>query len=197
MKKMLWMFVPFVVILALGGCTSTGGIEENPLQNLLTEAVVEGAEQQSTPIEGAVCTTEYDAKSKNRTTNVQLAAEAINGTVVLPGEAFSFNDTVGATNRARGYKPAKIFVRGKEELGVGGGVCQVSSTLYNAVDSVGMEIIERHPHSKRVYYVPEGRDAATSYGVIDFKFRNVMDCPIKIVARMADGNLTVSLEAVA
>ena len=189
-------FSVLVGIWVFSGCAATAGsVTESPLQNLLTEAVVEGAMPQSVPIKGAVCTTEYNEKAKNRTTNVQLAAKALDGVVIQPGQVFSFNEAVGKTNRARGYKPAKIFVRGKEEQGVGGGVCQVSSTLYNAADFAGMDIIERHPHSKRVYYVPEGRDAATSYGVIDFKFRNVLDFPVKIVAKATDGKLTVTLEA--
>jgi len=191
MKKLLWMLP---ILLILGSCGMSGsGIVEGSLATTLIEGV---AGAQSVPIHGASLTTDYNDKIKNRTTNLEIATKTINGVILQPGDVFSFNETIGKTTREKGYKPAKIFVRGKEEEALGGGICQVSSTLYNAADFGGMEIIERHPHSKKVGYVKEGRDAATSYGGVDLKFKNVLAHPVKIVAKAAGGKLTVSLEAV-
>jgi vancomycin resistance protein YoaR len=86
-----------------------------------------------------------------------------------------------------------VFNQGKESKGYGGGVCQVSSTLFNTAEKAGLEIVERHRHSKRVYYVPKGKDAATSYGGVDFKFKNTLAYPIKINARADDEKVTVSV----
>lgn len=137
--------------------------------------------------------TEFSPSATSRNTNIKKAASSINGKVVMPGEIFSFNNTIGPTSKARGYKLARVFHKGQERKGYGGGVCQVSSTLYNAADEAGMEIVERHPHSRRVYYVPKGRDAATSYGSSDFKFRNNYNFPVVIVTQSTDDSLTVQI----
>ena len=190
MRRFIWI-LPALLFFASCG-TSGGGIVESSLATTLIEAVG----PQSQPIEGASLTTDYNEKIKNRTINLQIAAKTINGVILQPGETFSFNEAIGKTTRAKGYRSAKIFVRGKEEEGMGGGICQVSSTLYNAADFGGMEIVERHPHSKKVGYVKEGRDAATSYGGVDLKFKNVLPHPVKIVATATGGKLTVALEAI-
>ncbi|MCL2371947.1 MAG: VanW family protein [Defluviitaleaceae bacterium] len=137
--------------------------------------------------------TEFDAAQKNRATNISRAAETINGKTVQPGETFSYNETVGPTIEKRGYKKDIIFVDGEKKEGVGGGVCQVSTTLFNAAESAGLEILERHDHSRPVTYAPTGKDAATSYGGIDFKFKNNKLFPIKIIATADNGKITVSL----
>jgi len=124
--------------------------------------------------------TKFGLGAKARNQNIALAAKAIDNTVVYPGETFSYNETVGPTTKANGFKKAQVFKKGKKEYGYGGGVCQVSSTLYNAVDKAGLEVLERHDHSLPVDYVPEGKDAATSYGGIDFKFFNNLDRPVRI-----------------
>ena len=197
MKKFLWPLAIFTVgVLALCSCTTMGETTESPITTSLAGVIAENITPASTPIENAAFTTKYDEALKNRTTNLELATKTINGTVVNPDEVFSFNETIGKPTLARGYKIAKIFVKGKEEKGIGGGICQVSSTLYNAADFGGLEIVERHAHSKRVYYVDEGRDAAASYGGIDLKFRNTLSLPVKIVANAVDGELTVTLEAI-
>ena len=138
-------------------------------------------------------TTKFDTKSFGRAENIKLSSQAINEKEIKPGETFSFNNTVGATNKQNGYKKAKIFVKGKKQTGYGGGVCQVSSTLYNAVLSANLEVIERHSHSKKVYYVAEDKDAATSYGGIDFKFVNNKDYTIKIISYIYNDTVTVAL----
>jgi len=183
-------------LLVFSACSAMGGMGDGLLVNSLAEAVVDSAAMHSRPIQGASLTTEYNEKTKNRTTNLVIATKTIDGTILQPGDTFSFNEAIGKTTWAKGYRPAKIFVKGREAEAMGGGICQVSSTLYNAADYGGMEIIERHPHSKKVGYVKEGRDAAVSYGGVDLKFRNGLDYPVKIVAKASGGELTISLEAV-
>ena len=126
------------------------------------------------------CTTSFAGGKAARKENITLASNAINGTIIKPGEVFSFNETVGPTNKKAGFRLARIFVGGRDSEGYGGGVCQVSSTLYKAAKEAGLEIVERHPHSKRVTYLPKGEDAATSYGRIDLKIRNNKNCNVKI-----------------
>lgn len=197
MRKFIFIFILAADLLIINSCgMAGGGIAESSLATTLVDTVAEGAAGiQSTPIKGATLTTDYNEKAKNRTTNLQIATKTINGVILRPGDVFSFNETIGKTTWAKGYRPAKIFVRGREEQGMGGGICQVSSTLYNAADFGGMEITERHPHSKKVGYVKEGRDAATSYGGVDLKFKNVLPHPVKIAATATGGKLTVALEA--
>ena len=139
----------------------------------------------------AIYSTTFNINDKARRVNITQAAKSINGVVVHPGEEFSFNQTVGPTIEKRGYLKGKIFVNGKESMGVGGGVCQVSSTLFCAVTIMGLETTERHPHSRPVKYVPKGYDAATSYGVIDYKFVNNQPFPVIIEAAVEGNTLTV------
>lgn len=129
---------------------------------------------------------------KSRTVNLKLAAAAINGQVILPGKTFSFNKTVGPRTRERGYLEATIFVSGKKEQGMGGGICQVSSTLYNAVLNSKLRVVERHTHSLPVTYVPTGRDATVSYGYLDFRFQNNGKRPVKIRAIVERNILDIS-----
>ena len=116
--------------------------------------------------------TEFKNPKKARAHNITLAAEKINDSVVEPGGEFSFNEAVGPTTKRNGFKLGMIFNSGRRSQGYGGGVCQVSSTLYNAAKDAGMEITERHEHSLDVGYIERGNDAATSYGVKDLKFKN-------------------------
>ncbi len=122
--------------------------------------------------------------SENRAHNIRLATSMINNYLLLPGEVFSFNGTTGPRTIARGFKKAPIIVGESQVDGPGGGVCQVSTTLYNAALEAGMEIVERHPHSKRVHYVPKGRDAAVSGEDLDLRFRNGYDFPVLIKGEM-------------
>lgn len=138
-------------------------------------------------------TTIFNKKNTPRKENIALAVENLDETIILPGEVFSYNETVGPTTKEKGFKLAKIFIKGNESKGYGGGVCQVSTTLYNAVLEANMDIIERHPHSKDVAYVDEGKDAAVSYGGIDFKFANTLDVPIKINADITSNEITVKI----
>ncbi len=108
---------------------------------------------------------------ENRVHNIKLACEKISGTLVYPEETFSFNEIVGERTTHRGFKEAPIIFHGEKSYGTGGGICQVSSTLYMATTAAGMKILERHPHSETVSYAP-GTDATVAYDSLDFKFKN-------------------------
>ena len=137
--------------------------------------------------------TKFSESVVNRAVNVHLAAEALDNATVWPDEEFSFNETVGPRTTTGGYRKAKI-IKGDEFVdGIGGGVCQVSSTLYNAVLEAGFEVTERFPHSLPVDYVPTGKDATVSYGFIDFKFINRSNSPIIIHTECNNGRLVVAL----
>jgi len=138
-------------------------------------------------------TTIYDAGNGNRSHNIALAAKTINGTILLPGETFSYNGILGNTNKEKGYKLGTAYVGGKVVESYGGGICQVSSTLYNSVLYANLEIVERHNHSYVVNYVPAGRDATVAYGGKDFKFKNSRNYPIKIVASAKNGVVSISI----
>lgn len=129
----------------------------------------------------------------NRTTNLILAANKISGTVVMPGENFSFNQVVGERTIAAGYKNAAIFVNGEVEDGLAGGICQVSSTLYDAVIGANLEITERHNHSKLTSYLPGGKDATVVWGRYDFQFKNSREYPIKIEMSVENGVMTAMI----
>ncbi len=128
--------------------------------------------------------TSTSGSSDNRVNNIELALKTLNGTCVLPGETFSFNATIGQRTKDRGYKMAGAFSSGMATEEVGGGICQVSTTLFNAVVKADLEVIERQPHSRTIHYVDEGKDAAVSWPNQDFKFTNNSDFPVYIVAGM-------------
>ncbi|MDP4095039.1 MAG: VanW family protein [Bacillota bacterium] len=129
--------------------------------------------------------------NRSRAGNIKLAVSAINGKILAPGEVFSFNDTVGPRTEETGYGQAYTYVNGKEELGVGGGICQVASTLYNAVLLADLNVVSRSNHFFTVSYVPLGRDATVAYGSTDFKFKNSTNWPLRVDAYIGSGNRLV------
>ncbi|MBA4543949.1 VanW family protein [Thermoactinomyces daqus] len=137
--------------------------------------------------------TYFNARNLNRTHNIRLSVQAIDHTVLLPGQIFSFNRIVGERSLARGYRPARIIVKGEYSEGIGGGICQTSSTLFNSVDRAGLRVIQRVSHSKMVTYVPKYRDATVSWGGPDFRFQNQLNEPILIEAEIQRGRLTISI----
>ncbi|WP_281974606.1 VanW family protein [Halobacillus litoralis] len=137
--------------------------------------------------------TYYKKTNKGRTNNISLATEAINNHVVFPGELFSFNKVVGKRTEEKGYVRAPVIVRGELAEDIGGGICQVSSTLYNAVDHAGLKIVERYSHSKKVPYVPPGRDATVSWYGPDFTFKNEFNQPVLIQAKSVNGMVLVHI----
>ena len=165
-------------------------VNENPIE---ISAVVSVTEPEYTKKQVEKCkdmigrySTSYATSTSARATNVRVAANYINGTVVYPGKTFSVIETIKDRTEENGYMPASEYSSGKVVEGIGGGVCQVSTTLYNAVINAELEIVERSPHSMVVSYVDVSRDAAISGDYKDFKFKNNTDVPIYI-AGVADG----------
>ena len=138
-------------------------------------------------------TTRYDAKDADRTTNLRLACQKLNNKVVMPGETFSYNQTLGERTIAAGYKNAKVYENGQVVDGIGGGICQISSTLYNAVLLANLDIVERRNHQFVTSYVEAGKDATVVYGTTDFRFKNTRKYPIKIIATANSGIATISI----
>lgn len=139
--------------------------------------------------------TKIYSNDTNRTKNMEITASTLNGTIVKNGETFSFCNTVGPATSSKGYLEADIYDHdGNKKKGYGGGNCQVSSTLYNAVLAVSsLTVIERHPHSNHVPYVADGKDAAVASGSYDFKFRNDTGNDIKILSSVTEGLVNVTL----
>ncbi len=130
-----------------------------------------------------------------RQNNLEITSNKLNGTIVKPNETFSFTKTIGPSTSAKGYEEADIYdSNGNKIKGYGGGNCQVSSTLYNAVQKVSsLKVVERHEHSNTVPYVKEGHDAAVAYGSVDFKFKNTNNYSIKILAQASKKYVVVKL----
>lgn len=136
----------------------------------------------------------YYTGNANRTTNLRLACEAINGTVLQPNEIFSFNDIVGQRTAEKGYKEGIIYANdGASESEVGGGICQIASMIYYCTLMADFQIIEREPHMYVVTYVDPGMDATVYWGALDFQFRNTNETPVMVNASVKDGLVSVSL----
>lgn len=139
--------------------------------------------------------TKIYSSDKARQNNIQITCKSLDGTIVKKGETFSFCNTVGKATSAKGYQEADIFDHdGNKKKGIGGGNCQVSSTLYNALlNAPSLKITERHEHSNKVPYVAKGKDAAVAYGSYDLKFINNSNNDIKITASTNGASVTISL----
>lgn len=164
-----------------------------PLKITIPEVTLESIAGQAFPNKLAEFTTRYDITNKNRSTNLELSSKKVDGTIVLPGEVFSYNKIVGARTISAGYKEAAIYSGGKVVQGIGGGICQLSSTLYNAVLYANLEITNRTNHRFLTSYVQAGRDATVSWGTIDFCFKNTRNYPIKIVSSVASGIVRITI----
>ncbi|WP_373897705.1 VanW family protein [Haloimpatiens sp. FM7315] len=137
--------------------------------------------------------TSYGTSSYERATNIKIATASINGYVLMPGEVFSFNEVVGKRTAEKGYESAGVIIGNKLESGLGGGVCQVSSTLYNAVLNAGLNSVERVHHTFPSSYVKMGRDATVDYGNIDYKFKNSFNHPIYIEGHAGGGVINFNI----
>jgi vancomycin resistance protein YoaR len=137
--------------------------------------------------------THFNASVAGRSKNIELSAQAINNVIIGTQDIFSFNTTVGPSDQAHGYLPAKEAIDGKLVDGIGGGICQTSSTLYNAIDKLGVSYVEKHHHSLHVGYVPQGRDATVSYGGADFRFQNTTGVPLLLKTIVRNGTLTIEV----
>lgn len=137
--------------------------------------------------------TQFDKTDKNRTDNIKLACSRFNGTILLPGESFSMNNALGPRTRENGYKEAPIIFKNELVPGTGGGVCQVSTTLYNTVLLAGLNVIEREHHSMPLYYISPGRDATITEDSIDFRFVNSLDYPVCLQAGVSGNKLDIGV----
>lgn len=199
-----------LLIFLLTGCSSSETAEDTNSQtsrlstteeNIVSENLSNSASEQTstptpfTPVQLATYSTKIYTKTEERQNNVRIACEELNGTTVAPGETFSFTDTLGPANPEEGYQKAETFDKNGEIIQeYGGGKCQISSTLYNAVLAVPtLTVVERHEHSNDVPYVEEGKDAAVSFGSVDFKFRNDNSYTIRIDASCTEDDITVSI----
>lgn len=145
------------------------------------------------PDQLATFTTRYDASNTDRTTNLRIACQKLNGKVILSGDTFSYNKTLGERTVAAGYRNGKVYENGQVVDGIGGGICQISSTLYNAVLMSNLEIVERRNHQFVTSYLPAGRDATVVYGMTDFKFKNTRQYPVRLAASVQNGIATISV----
>ncbi|MGG3801595.1 VanW family protein [Metabacillus fastidiosus] len=139
--------------------------------------------------------TTFDSGVKGRSANIALSSGDINNYILGPGDRFYFNLITGPRTPERGYQKAMEIVNKEFVEGYGGGICQTSSTLYNAVVNAGLEIIEVHNHSRNIGYVPVGKDATVAYGVKDFKFANNKPYPVMVRAIVENGSLTIQITA--
>lgn len=141
------------------------------------------------------CTTSFYPGSEGRSSNIDRASERLGGTLVKPGEVLSFNRTVGPVDGPGGYDKAPVIVDEKLVDDYGGGICQVSTTLYGAVLLSGLEVVERYPHSSPVKYAPPGLDATVSEGLLDFVFKNNLGSPVYIISsvNVGDGSVKIAL----
>jgi vancomycin resistance protein VanW len=138
--------------------------------------------------------TGLDGRTRNQSHNAELSLRKLEGTVIGPGETFSFNETVGSYSRDQGFRKAPVSYNGQLITGWGGGVCQTSTTLYNAALLSGMEIQERHRHRFAPSYVELGRDAAVAYPDYDLKFRNPHPFPVRIRGEIRGASLVVRID---
>lgn len=134
--------------------------------------------------------TNFSAGNLNRTNNIRIAAGSLSGSLLMPGDVLSYNETVGRRTPNAGYKLAGVYANGRHEVDYGGGICQVSTTLFNAAALANLEIVHRQHHSMPVPYVPVGRDATVDYNGIDFKIKNNYDTPIAVASEVKGGTIT-------
>ena len=174
-------------------------IEENkqeyeiPLKITIPKKTLADLGEKAFPDQLSTYTTRYNAGNYNRSNNLELAAKAINGTILMPGETFSYNQTVGERTISAGYKAAGAYAGGKVVQDVGGGICQISSTLYNEVLLANLEVTDRSNHCFETSYVAAGRDATVNWGTVDFQFKNNRNYPIKIETAAKDGIATAQI----
>lgn len=161
-------------------------------QEVLPKLTAEDLEREKITGSLAVYTTYFDPSQTGRTENVRLAAAALDGAVIAPGETFSFNQRVGERTEEKGYKDAYVIVDGQFVEGLGGGICQVSSTLYNTALLADLPITQRTNHDLAITYVPQGQDATVSWPNLDFQFRNDSGAYILVKTTMGRDNLTIN-----
>ena len=202
MKKSLWIFILLILISGIAIFAFKGnnndsyiGERTSSKSNSINQNINVSKEEEKQEEKLAEFSTRLPNDTKARDDNIKIACKILNGSVVKSGETFSFWDSLGCTTKEKGYKKAKTFTSdGKVTKSYGGGVCQISTTIYNAVLKVkGLEIKERHEHSRDVAYIEDGKDAAVSFGSADLKFKNTLDYDIKIEAKVEDRGVKIKL----
>lgn len=172
--------------------SNTGGDVELPLYKTETQYLLEDVPYLDEVVVASY-TTYFNEADTGRNKNIELSTKAIHNTIVGTGDIFSFNTIVGPRTEETGYQPATEIVNGEFVMGIGGGICQTSSTLFNAVDQVGVKMVERHHHSLPIGYVPAGRDATVSYGSLDFKFENTTGVPLLFTTNYTKNSVTIEV----
>lgn len=210
MKKYLWIFL--ILILIVGGAIfafnkNDDKSESNYIANKTVAEINLSENQENNTIKTEYKKGEETVKkisefstrlpkdTKARYSNIKLACETLNGTVVKKGETFSLWNVLGCPTKEKGYRKAKTFTsNGEVTQSYGGGICQVSTTIYNAVLEVEeLDIKERHEHSRDVVYIKDGKDAAVSYKSADLKFKNTLDYDVKIEAKVENNKIKIKL----
>ncbi|MBB6632546.1 VanW family protein [Cohnella thailandensis] len=180
--------------LSLTDATPTEYEVELPLAEVVPEVTVASLKEEGLARKIMEFSTSFETSGEGRSHNVTAAAMALDGTLLLPGDEFSYGDIVAKAEKEYGYKEAPVIQNGKLVPGIGGGICQVSSTLYNAIIRVdGIDITERRNHSIPVSYLPLGLDATFADGYIDFRFKNTTGKQLLIRTVVKDKVLTVKL----
>lgn len=210
MKKYLWIFFIFILIAGIaffvfnnsnngdGGYTAekTGSSNQNlEVGGWGVENDSQEDNQEKNVEELASFSTRLPNDTEARDDNIKLGCKTLNGTKIKSGEIFSLWDTLGCPTKEKGYEKAKSFTSdGKVIQSYGGGICQLSTTIYNAVLEVdGLKVTERHEHSREVPYIEDGKDAAVSYNTSDLKFKNTLDYDVKIEAEVEDREVKIKL----
>ena len=206
MKKYLWIFIFFALGIGIAffafysnqpqkdsytaektGAKIENNITEN-MNNTLSNNEIQDEELSS-------FSTKLPKDTKARYSNIDLACKTLNGTIIKKGETFSLWNVLGCPTKEKGYRKAKTFTStGKVTQSYGGGICQISTTIYNAVLKVEeLDIKERHEHSRDVVYIKDGKDAAVSYKSADFKFKNTLDYDIMLEAKLEDNQVKIEI----
>lgn len=199
MKKVLWIFFLLSIITGVIFFTFNKNnnkiSEEYTAQRTGTSRSLEEKKDVKNEEELSSFSTKLPKDTKARESNINLACNTLNGTIIKSGKTFSFWEVIGNPTKEKGYKKAKTFTSdGKIRKAYGGGLCQVSTTIYNAVlKAEGQEVVERHEHSRDVVYIEDGKDASVAYSSSDFKFKNNLEDDVKLEAKLEDNQIKIRL----
>ena len=201
MKKYLWIFLILIIVGGIAIFDFNNNQEEDYIAKRTSGSNENESDKQDKTNENkrdeqiAEFSTRLPNDTEARDDNIKLACKTLSGTVVKSKETFSLWDVIGLPSKERGYEKAKSFTSDGEVIqSYGGGICQLSTTIYNAVLKVdGLKVTERHEHSREVPYIKDGKDAAVSYGNTDLKFENTLDYDIRIKAEVEDRRVKITI----
>ena len=196
MKNAKYIIILFIMILS-SGCANNRAENKYVPAPSPVPSPVQTPQAEETPSPEPVTLSNYSTKlfdkRPSRLNNIKRASDRINGKVINSGEIMSFNEIVGPRTKEAGYEEAIVYIHGEKVMGYGGGVCQLSTTIYNAALDAGLEIIERNEHQQEVQYAPKGKDAMVNYGTADLKIKNNESYPIKILTNLSENSVDVSI----